>query len=66
MNIKQKLLKLYHILVMSIVNALDVRDIFLFSGLFILSYGLWLYAPWIGFSVGGFLLMILGLLMKSK
>ena len=66
MNIKQKLFKLYHIFSTSIQNLIDVRDIFLFSGLFILSYGLWLLAPWIGFSVGGFLLMILGLLMKGK
>lgn len=64
MNIKQVFLRLFHVLATS-NNNLDVRDIFLFSGLFFTAYGLWLLSPWIGFSVGGFLLMLIGLLMRK-
>jgi len=33
------------------------------SGLSLLGYGLWLYAPWIGFSVPGGLMLAAGYLM---
>jgi hypothetical protein len=49
-----------------IAAGFDIRDFFVFSGLFILSYGLFLYAPWVGYAVGGAILMLIGYLMKDK
>jgi len=66
MEIKQKLSKLFHLVSTLITFSFDVRDLFLFIGLFFVGYGLWLYAPWIGFTVAGFLLMLLALAMKGK
>lgn len=43
--------------------ALDVRDFLFFGGLSLLGYGLWLYAPWLGFAVYGFFLMVSGYIM---
>jgi hypothetical protein len=43
-------------------NAFELRDIFVFGGLFSLGYGLWLLRPWLGFAVPGLLLFVLGLL----
>jgi hypothetical protein len=65
MKIKQKIYQLFNFISTLITFSFDVRDFILFSGLFFVSYGLWLYAPWIGFTVGGFLLMILALAMKQ-
>jgi len=39
----------------------NVRDFFVFGGLSLLGYGLWLFIPWVSFSVSGLLLMLLGL-----
>jgi len=66
MEIKQKLLSLLHFVSTLITFSFDVRDLLLFIGLFFVGYGLWLYAPWIGFTVAGFLLMLLALAMKGK
>jgi len=64
MEIKQKILSFFHIDSGSVREKIDIRDFLLFSGLFFVAYGLWLFAPWIGYSVGGFLLMLIALLMK--
>lgn len=66
MNIKQKLLKLYHIVSDAIRNGIDVRDIFVFGGLGILTYGLYLYSPWISFVVCGILLMMIGIFWGGR
>jgi len=65
MEIKTKFSQLLHYLAESIAGPFDVRDFLLFSGLFFVAYGLWLFAPWIGYSVGGFLLMIIAVSMKN-
>lgn len=57
------ILKLYTVarsLVLSARKAADIRDLFVFGGLALLGYGLWLYAPWLGFAVAGALLMTIG------
>jgi len=38
----------------------DLNDIFILGGLALAGYGLWLYKPWISFTVIGFALFILG------
>lgn len=47
-------------------HAFDVRDVFVFGGLALLGYGLFLLRPWLGYSVAGLLLMIIGYLMEDK
>jgi hypothetical protein len=47
-------------------HAFDMRDVFVFGGLALLGYGLFLLRPWLGYSVAGLLLMIIGYLMEDK
>ena len=42
-------------------NAFDIRDIFVFGGLVMIGWGLYLFEPWISYVVTGILLMLLGL-----
>jgi hypothetical protein len=39
----------------------DLRDLLVFGGLMMAGYGLWLYRPWIAFSVCGVALVAIGL-----
>jgi len=66
LDIKQKVTLLLESLKIFAAAGFDIRDFFVFSGLFILSYGLYLYAPWLGYFIGGLLLMIIGYLMKDS
>jgi hypothetical protein len=43
----------------------DLRDICVFGGLALMSYGLWMLRPWLGVAVPGFILMILGLIGRE-
>ena len=45
----------------TLINFLP--DIFIFIGLGLLGYGLWLYVQWLGYVVIGALLFMMGLLM---
>lgn len=47
-------------------DAFDVRIVFFFGGLGLLFYGLFLYLPWVSFSVCGVILMATGWLMGGK
>ncbi len=48
-------------------HAFDVRDVFVFGGLGMLGYGLYLkWGEWLAFMVCGILLMIIGYVMKDK
>lgn len=42
-------------------SAFDIRDIFVFGGLGMIGWGLYLFEPWIAYVVTGVLLMLLGL-----
>jgi len=54
-------------LVRVVWNAFDIRDIFVFGGIAMLGYGLYLhYGQWLAFSVVGVLLMLLGLGFLTK
>lgn len=44
-----------------IKDYLDIRDVFVFGGLVMLGYGLYLFEPWTAYVVTGALLMLLGL-----
>jgi len=41
-------------------------DVFLFGGLCLLGYGLFLFSPWVSFAICGVLLMAIGLFMGLK
>lgn len=43
----------------------DLRDVFLFGGLSLLTYGLYLYRPWVGFAICGLLLMLISQVMRG-
>ncbi len=49
-----------------IKKSFDIRDVFILSGLGLLGYGLYLFEPWIAFSVCGFLLMLIGYAMRGE
>ena len=46
-------------------GAFDIRPVFFFGGLLMLGYGLFLYLPWVAYSVCGVILMAVGYLMRS-
>ena len=41
--------------------AFDVRDILVYGGLLSIGYGLYQFLPWLGWTVGGLISMLLGL-----
>lgn len=44
----------------SLGTVFGLRDIFVFGGLAMMGYGLYLWEPWVAFTVCGFLLFIIG------
>ena len=56
----------FGIRVSKIWEAFDIRPVFFFSGLILLGYGLFLYLPWVSFSVCGLILMVIGWVMGDK
>lgn len=44
-------------------RAIDIRDIFVLSGIALISYGFYLFSPALGFIIGGNLLFFIGLRM---
>jgi len=47
-------------------NFFNLRDAFAFGGLAVMTYGLYLWRPWVAFAVCGFILMMAGYLMGDK
>jgi len=62
-KIKPKIYQIFDFLVPKIKNIFDVRDFFVFGGLVMLGYGLYLFKPCVSFTVCGALLMIIGLFL---
>ena len=56
----------FGIRVSKIWEAFDIRPVFFFGGLVLLWHGLFLYLPWVSFSVCGVILMAVGWLMGDK
>jgi len=48
------------------VKKIQFRDILLFSGIFLLGYGLYLFKPWVSFTICGLFIMIGGFFMKEN
>jgi hypothetical protein len=44
----------------NLTKAFDLRDLFVFGGIAMMGYGLWLYQPWIAFTVCGATIFRLG------
>jgi hypothetical protein len=53
-------------LVSAAKSAFDIRDVFFWVGLTMFGYGLYLFSPWISFSVVGILLMVISFLVGKK
>lgn len=47
----------------AVKSAIGIRDIFVFGGLGMIGYGLYLFIPWIAFVVCGSLLVAIGLFL---
>jgi hypothetical protein len=47
-------------------DTFDIRIILFFGGLIMLGYGLFLYLPWLSYSICGVILMATGWLMGGK
>ncbi len=50
----------------SLFNVFGVRECAIIMGLSMLGYGLYLYKPWVSFSVCGVLILVGGLYMSEK
>ena len=46
--------------------AFDIRDLFVFGGLAMMGYGLYLFKPWVAFTVTGAIFCWLGLGIGKK
>ena len=53
-------------LIITAKKEFDIRDLFVFGGLFLMGYGLFLLRPWLGFAVSGFILVIIGLFLGKR
>ena len=47
-------------------KAFDIRDFFVFGGLIIMGYGLYLLRPWLGFATPGAILLCIGLFVGKR
>ncbi len=47
-------------------DTFEIRIVFFFGGLILLGYGLFLYLPWLSYSICGVILMAIGWLMGGK
>lgn len=45
----------------AIGKAIDLRDCFVFGGIGLMGYGLYLFRPWISFTVCGAILLAIGI-----
>jgi len=50
----------------ALFEAVDIQDFFVFGGLAMLGYGLWMFCPWLGWSVVGAILMSFGLFVGKR
>ncbi len=50
----------------SIGKVIDLRDCFVFGGLGIMGYGLYLFQPWVSFTVCGAILLAVGLFISRS
>jgi hypothetical protein len=53
-------------LIQWVKKTIDIRDVFVFGGLGMLGYGLYLLQPWLGWTVTGGLLMGLGIFVGKR
>lgn len=56
----EKLKNAFRSCVAAIYKAIDIRDCFVFGGLGVMGYGLYLFRPWVAFAVCGAILFLIG------
>jgi hypothetical protein len=61
----QRIVLLVRSLISWLVQAFDIRDLFVFSGMLLIWYGLYLWIPSVSFVVVGVLVLLLGLDVKG-
>jgi len=59
-------IKRFFLAVLIWIVDIDIREIYFHGGLVLLGYGLWLYSPWVSYSVIGCLLIVTGYIAKGK
>ena len=47
-------------------KAVDLQDFFVFGGLALLGYGLWMFSPWLGLAIPGAILLCFGLFVGKR
>lgn len=65
-NVFSRLKNFLKSLAVGAFGAFDVRDFFVFGGLSMLGFGLYLLRPWLGFSITGLILMSIGLFIGKR
>ena len=65
-KLKTKINNLISWISTKVKSAFDLQDIFVFTGLFLLGYGLWLVKPWLAYSVIGLILFCMGLFVGER
>lgn len=66
-KMKEYLIRALSLAIAAIKKAVDIRDCFVFGGLGLLGYGLYLFHPWIAFTVCGAVLLAIGIFIgRSK
>ena len=48
-----------------IIALIDLADVFLFVGLFLLGLGLWWFAPWVSLTTVGAVMVVLAVMIDS-
>ena len=66
MAIFQRIKRFLSTLTGSIASGFDIRDIFIFGGMAMLFYGLYIWIQWVAFAVCGALLILMGYLMGES
>lgn len=52
--------------VSALFRAVDLRDLFIFGGIALIGYGLWMLYPWLGFTATGVIFLSLGLFVGKR
>ncbi len=66
MKITKEFAEAVRSLIVASREGFDIRDLFVFGGLGLMGYGLWMLYPWLGFAVTGAVLMSIGLFVGRR
>ena len=55
-----------YVMIKKIIKAITLRDVLIISGLSLISVGLYLFLPWVSFTVCGALVLVGGFFMEAN